>query len=469
MAHKGYCVQVFESNTYPGGKLSEFKHNGYRFDAGPSLFTQPELVDELFTLCGKNPRDYFKYHRLETLCHYFYPDGTMLHAHANREKWLQELTEVLQVNPALVEQHLKQSEYIYQHTAHLFLEKSLHKLRSYLNLATLRSMLALPFLGIFNSMNKANEAALQHPKLVQLFNRYATYNGSNPYECPAILNIIPHLEFSRGAYYPEGGMIRITEALYALACELGVEFTFGSRVEEIITQRNRVTGVRLGGKEWPADTVICNMDVAMVYKHLLPNKKKEQEILSQERSSSALIFYWGIHRSFPELDLHNIFFSKQYEKEFQHIFEKKTLYEDPTVYVNITSKFTKEDAPANHENWFVMINVPSNTGQDWDQLIAAARTNIQQKLSAMLGVSMQDHIVSEEILDPRSIESRTASYQGSLYGSSSNHRMAAFFRHSNFSSEYPNLYFCGGSVHPGGGIPLALSSAKIIDSFISKA
>ena len=133
----------------------------------------------------------------------------------------------------------------------------------------------------------------------------------------------------------------------------------------------------------------------------------------------------------------------------------------PTVYLNISSKLKPDDAPGGCENWFVMINVPSNSGQDWDELISKAKANIIQKLSRILKEDIEKLIVCESILDPRSIESRTSSYQGSIYGTSSNSRFAAFLRHANRSSKIKNLYFCGGSVHPGGGIPLCLLSAKI--------
>ena len=185
-------------------------------------------------------------------------------------------------------------------------------------------------------------------------------------------------------------------------------------------------------------------------------------------SSSALIFYWGIKQEFPELDLHNIFFSNDYAGEFKAIFEEKSLMDDPTVYVNITSKLSKADAPAGCENWFVMINVPCNDGQDWDDLIAKARVHIISKLNRLLDCDIESLIEEEAILEPRTIESKTSSYKGALYGTSSNSRMAAFFRHPNFSRKIKDLYFCGGSVHPGGGIPLALSSAKIVGDLIAE-
>jgi phytoene desaturase len=466
---KGYKVDVYEANSYPGGKLSQFESNGFRFDAGPSLFTMPQLVDELFILSGKNPRDFFNYSRLKEVCNYFYEDGTRLTAHSNIENFANEAAFKTGVKKEDVITHLKYSKYIYNSTAHLFLEKSLHKIESYLSLKTLWSVLQLPFLKIFTSMDAFNKKALKNEKMRQFFNRYATYNGSNPYKAPGILNIIPHLEFNMGAYFPKGGMYKITESIYELALSLNVKFHFNSKVEKIAVESNKAKGIHVNGHVEYADIIVCNMDVVPAYRYLMPEQKQPKKILKQERSSSALIFYWGIKKEFPQLILHNIFFSKNYQEEFSYIFDKKSIYHDPTVYVNISSKEEKSDAPAGMENWFVMINVPYNDGQNWDELIKDARKNILKKLSRMLNTDVETLIISEDILEPRSIESKTQSYKGALYGTSSNSRMAAFFRHPNFSSKIKNLYFCGGSVHPGGGIPLALSSAKIVDSLIKPA
>lgn len=462
---KGYKVEVFESNPYVGGKLSQIKSKGFRFDAGPSLFTMPELVDELFELAHKNPRDYFNYLKLDESCRYFYPDGTFLRGYSDIDKFAEESANITGVNPIHVKKHLQKSAYIYDSTAFLFLERSLHKLKSYLSLRVLKSFLKLPFLGIFSTMHAANSKALKNEKMTQLFDRYATYNGSNPYVAPSILNIIPHLEFNKGAYFPKDGMYSIASSLFELAQSLGVKFNLNTKVTKILVEDKKVSGVQIGDYKVFSDYVVCNLDIHFVYNFLLKEQKKPSKILAQERSTSALIFYLGVNKSFDNLDLHNIFFSSDYSQEFDCLKQGQDIYLDPTIYVNITSKKNKSDAPDGCENWFVMINVPSNTGQDWDILIAKARQYIFQKLSKQLETKLDSHILTEEILEPRSIESKTASYQGSLYGSSSNNKMAAFFRHSNFSDDIEDLYFCGGSVHPGGGIPLALSSAKIVDSF----
>lgn len=461
MALKGHKVEVYEANAYPGGKLSEFELQGYRFDAGPSLFTMPQYVDELFQLAGKNPSDYFRYQKLPSVCTYIFEDGTRLQAWADAEQLAKEIAQKTSDTETSVKKFLQYSAKIYQITHGVFLEKSLHRLASFLSMDTLKSLLRIGKIDAFRSMDTANSRFFKDPKTIRFFNRYATYNGSNPYQAPATLNVIPHLEQAFGAYFPEGGMVAITNSLVKLAEELGVQFHYQALVSEIVVTNKQVSGLRVNHQFVPADCVISNMDVWFTYHRLLKNEQAPKRILAQERSSSALIFYWGMAAEFPELDLHNIFFSENYRKEFDTIWQKKSIDPDPTVYVNISSKCQKVDAPKGAENWFVMINVPANDGQNWDELIAEARKNILAKLSRVLQKDIAKCIRCEEILDPRSIEQKTASYQGSLYGTSSNSQFAAFLRHANFSSKLSGLYFVGGSVHPGGGIPLALLSAKI--------
>ncbi|HMQ49381.1 MAG TPA: phytoene desaturase family protein [Saprospiraceae bacterium] len=466
LASHGDSVQVFEANAFPGGKLSQFQLGEYRFDAGPSLFTMPQYVDDLFRQAGEDPAEHFQYERLSVICHYFWEDGTRLQAYADPDHFAQEVHEKLGVPIRAIQQSLDDSRRKYELTGRIFLEKSLHRLDTWLDQRVLKSLLVLPTLDLFSTLNRVNERHLKHPKLVQFFNRYATYNGSDPYKAPGLLSIIPHFEQHIGAYFPKGGMHAITEAVYELARRKGVDFSFETPVKEVIVEQKRAIGLKTEGQTHRFDRIICNMDVFFAYDKLLPGQKQPKRILNQKKSTSALIFYWGIRKVFPELGLHNIFFSDNYREEFRHLAEGK-VYEDPTVYINITSKCEAGDAPLEGENWFTMINVPFIGGQDWDAIIAKARKDILAKLSRILGQEVEPLIEVESLLEPRSIESRTASHLGALYGTSSNNRMAAFMRHPNFSRRIRDLYFCGGSVHPGGGIPLCLLSAKIVDELIA--
>lgn len=460
LACKGFQVEVLEANAYPGGKLTVLEKDGYRFDAGPSLFTMPHLVEELFALAGKNPKEYFSYQTSDTACHYFFEDGTFLRFYADHQQLLEEVRTKLNIDTQPLEAHLKRSELIYRATHKAFMERSLHRFSSYISSDILRCVAHIPWLNLFTTMHAANEKRLNHPKLVQLFDRYATYNGSNPYAAPGILNIIPHLENGFGTHFPVGGMHAITTSLVRLATELGIQFRFNTRVDEIVVENKQVTGVRNGNLFLAADVVLCNSDIKPAYNVLLKNVPAPKKTMQQEPSSSAMIFYWGIRKNFPQLHLHNIFFSEDYQAEFDAIFRQQTVGDDPTIYVHVSSKMESGDAPEGCENWFVMVNVPHNSGQDWEALRKRIRSQVLSKLSRLLQTEIEPLIATEEYLDPVLIESRTGSFAGALYGASSNGRMAAFFRHPNFSN-INGLYFAGGSVHPGGGIPLCLLSAKI--------
>jgi diapolycopene oxygenase len=467
----GFEVLVIEAAPTAGGKLGEMKLGPFRFDTGPSLFTRPDLVDELLVLAGENPRDHFDYQRLDPVCHYFYADGKRFHAPADPAALAAAMEKELGEPAANILAMQARGAYLYKITAPVFLERSLHSPGTYLRPSGLRGIANLPFIGTMRSMNKENSGRFVTSHARQFYNRFATYNGSDPYKAPATLNVIPHLESAMGAWYPEGGMRRIPMAVYELALRLGVRFRFNTKVERILldARKRNVRGLLLqGGEEVPADIVLSNADVFPTYKKLLPDLKAPARVEQVDSSSSALIFYWGIRKSFPELGVHNIFFSSDYEKEFRDIWNDQQAPEDPTIYINITSKCDPADAPEGMENWFVMVNVPANRGQDWDAIRSKLRETIIRRMSRELGTDIAALIAEEDFLDPVRIEARTGSYRGALYGSSSNRMLAAFFRQANFSSRVKGLYFAGGSVHPGGGIPLCLLGARITASLIQK-
>ncbi len=464
---KGYEVTVFEKNDYAGGKLHAITQDGYRFDLGPSLFTMPQLVHALLDLYPDIQKN-FSFKQKEIACHYFWEDGTQFKAPASSEAFAKETANVFNEPEDNVRKYLANSTKKYKLTKALFLEKSLHEWSTYLSADTLKAILHIPMLGVFNSLDTEN-SVFKNKKLTQLFNRYATYNGSSPYKTPGIMSMIPHLEFGIGTFYPHGGMHRISQSLYELAVQAGVVFRFRESVTSINQEHLKVTGVSTHIDTYHADVVVSNMDIVPTYSKLLPNIAGPKKTLAQERSSSALIFYWGIKQTFPQLDLHNILFSEDYHTEFDHIFNKKSLYNDPTVYINITSKETQSDAPAGCENWFVMINAPGDYGQQWEVLVENARRDILSKINRCLGTDVAPLITTEYVLTPPGIAAKTSSYRGALYGAASNDRFAAFLRHPNKNSKVKNLYHVGGSVHPGGGIPLCLLSAQITCDLIPNA
>jgi len=260
-------------------------------------------------------------------------------------------------------------------------------------------------------------------------------------------------------------MFTLANSLHRLAIEMGVKFYFETPVNQIIVEKNVAKGVQVNQQKKYADLVVSNADISFTYNKLLPNTKKPKLYLNQEKSTSALVFYWGIKKQFNQLQLHNIFFSSNYQNEFIQL-SNGEVCNDPTVYLYISSKENKEDAPAGCQNWFTMINVPFNQNQNWAEITERTRQNIIKKLSAIIGEDISQYIEVEQVLDPILLEQKTSSFNGALYGNSSNNMFSAFLRHPNKRSAIKNLYFASGSGHPGGGIPLCILSSKIVTQHI---
>lgn len=466
LAIKGFEVEVHEKNDVAGGKLYLIEKGGYRFDAGPSLFTQPANVEELFSLAGEDIKSYFTYSAVPIACRYFFENGKQLNAYTNQEEFALEMEKEVGEPRENILRYLRDAEQVYEKVGTIFLNHSLHRVSTWLHRRVLDAMRTVKLPYLFNTLDGFNRSRFRSPEAVQVFNRFATYNGSNPYSAPGMLSLIPHLEQNQGTFYPHGGLINIPRALVALAEKKGVRFVLNSHVHQITTDKGRATGIIANDGFIPAEHVISNVDAYYTYKKLLSDDDGAARILRNERSSSALIFYWGVKRNFPELHLHNIFFSQSYKAEFDCLFHEKTFHDDPTIYVNISSKMEAGQAPEGKENWFVMVNAPAMVGADWKLETDKLRKRVIEKLNRLLHADLQTEIEVEEVLTPEGIQTRTDSYLGSLYGTSSNSKWAAFLRHANFTTKIKRLYFTGGSVHPGGGIPLCLKSAAIVSGLI---
>ena len=464
-ALKGFDVHLYEQSDVAGGKLNQLEGSGYRFDTGPSLFTLPHLIEELFTVAGKSASDYFSYRRLEVVTRYFYPDGSVLNAYADPTEFAKECGQKFGEPEKNIHAYLTESKRLYELTANLFIFAPFPSKKIFGSMEARQLMVNPKRLRAFTTMHKVNKQSFSDYRMVQLFDRYATYNGSNPYKAPGTLTMIPHLEHNVGAFFPEKGMRQILEALEALARDVGVTLHFSNRVERIILGNNGVEGLCVNGVDILFDAVVNDTDIFYAYPNLLPEKPLPWLYRWQQPSTSAMIFYWGVKGIHPKLELHNILFADNYRKEFEEM-ERGRISNDPTVYLFISSKQVTADAPEGCENWFTMINVPPDTGQNWPKLVAECRVTIQAKIKAMLGIDLQPIIEFEQVLDPPTIARTTSSVGGALYGISSNGMMAAFSRHPNHRKTIPGLYFVGGSVHPGGGIPLCLASAKIVDEMV---
>jgi phytoene desaturase len=467
LSQKGFTVHVFEKNATAGGKMAELFRNDFRFDTGPSLLTFPELLVNLFNYCEEDLNKYIKLVRLGNICRYIYPDGTIVNAYSSPQMFAGELSQKTGIEPGRVEHFLKENQFLFDLTAHTFLFSPFQKMETFLTPEARNIGRNIHKLHFLQKMHNRNYRIFRNNKVTQLFDRYATYNGSNPYKAPATLNMIAHLEHNIGAYLPEKGMYSIVEGMIRLAEKKQISIHFNSAVSKILIEKGKVKGIMVNKQFRKFDVIVDTCDINYSQKRLSVNSCK-LKLLKPELSMSALIFFWGIRGSYPQLDVHNILFSANYRTEFNYLFKKFNIYSDPTIYIYISSKINPADAPKKCENWFVMVNAPNNRGQDWKKIIERTREVIIRKISKSLELNIESCIVSEDVLGPKSIESMTNSWKGALYGASSNSIFSAFSRHPNFSRKYKRLYYAGGTVHPGGGIPLCLASAKIVSDLVQK-
>ncbi len=455
-------VILFEQNSAVGGKMSEIRADGFRWDTGPSVITMRHVLEDLFAAADRRLEDYLTLVPVEPLTRYFYPDGTVLDA---TRDWPRMAEQIAQLDERDVEGYL----------AYLAYAARLHRITGpvfiYDRPPTPRSLLRVSpedirHVDAWRTMDAAIRGFVRSPHLRQLLGRFATYVGASPYRTPATLNVIAHVELTGGVWYPRGGIYAIARALERLAQECGVEIHTGCGVEQIIVQQGAVQGVKLaGGQTVPARAVIANVDVATVYEHLLPAtaalRASRRRLAHAETSCSGFILLLGVDGLHPQLAHHNIFFSSDYPREFDDIFHRGQPPDDPTLYVAITSKTDAEDAPAGSENWFVLVNAPAlGPAFDWRTRAAAYRDHVLARL-ADRGLDVRHRIRSERMLTPLDLETLTGARRGALYGLSSNNPLAAFRRPHNRARDVRGLYFAGGTTHPGGGVPMVTLSGAV--------
>lgn len=464
LAASGLRVTVFEKNLRPGGKMGLIERDGFRWDTGPSVITMRPVLEELFAQGGGRLEDYVTLERVDPLTRYFYPDGVVLDASSDLTVMLPQIE---QLEPRDVEGYLAYLAYaarIHRITGPVFIYDQPPRPASFLQVPVNEWLGADPL----RTMDQSIRRFIRSPHLRQLLGRFATYVGGSPYQAPATLNVIAHVELSGGVWYPRGGIYALAEAMASRARELGVEIVTDSPVERILVERERVTGVLLAsGEQAGAKAVISNVDVATTYERLLPpspsNLRRLQTVRAAEPSCSGLVLLLGVRsdEKDPPLAHHNIFFSSDYPREFRQIFGEGVPPAEPTVYVAITSRTDPDHAPPGHENWFVLVNAPAVDDRfDWEQESAAYRDTVLATL-ARFGLKLDDRVVTEQCLTPVDLAQMTGAWRGALYGASANSRWTAFRRPHNRSTDLPGLYFAGGTTHPGGGVPMVTLSGKV--------
>lgn len=465
LSEQGYNVQIFERMSTAGGKMRRVSFADCHFDAGPSLITMPFILKDLFSSLNRSIDDYLELLPIEPLCRYLWSDGTEFDAFSQPERRKSALKGFSQSSADDVEKYLHHAGKVYNVTKDIFLFNAFEGVKEFFKPKNLPFLPQFPALQTFRTLHEFNSRSISHPKLIQLFDRFATYNGSNPYKAPATLMVIPYIEFFYGGWYPRGGIYSIAQSLANVCREKGIPIHYNTTVSQLHHSDNRITSLELDTGDFiETDIVVSNADAYWTHKHLLKEKIRVPEL-----SCSGLVIMAAVKKFKHSLSHHNILFSDNYQLEFEEIFEKKSLPNDMTVYLCISSLTDHSQAPDDTENWFILVNTPANGGSDfwknnkeryWKQILEQIRK---------FGIHLSDEdIIEKRFISPDDFSNDLLTTGGSLYGGASNSMFSAFLRPKNNSKKYNNLFFTGGTVHPGGGIPLVILSGKITAEMISK-
>ncbi len=513
VALQGHRVSVFERQPTGGGKLNRVIMAGFSFDTGPSLITMPHVLRDLFQAAGRRMEDYIDLIPLDITCRYFYRDGLTLNAWRDHTLLAAEFARLNPHDGEALSRFLASTHRLYQAAADPFLYHSLGSpldaLRSFVryvlkghdtsvddmaiaaqqdgaflsqNSHTTSTSSIVRLRAVLSALSPATldqciRGFFRDQHLHQLFDRYATYNGSSPYQVAAVYSIIPYVELAEGGWYPRGGIYTLALALERLACEVGVSLETDRNVRRILVEHGVARGVVLDdGQVVRSDIVIANSDVVTTHRELLSPAVRNERLLHHleqtEPSCSGFVLLLGVNKHYPQLAHHNIFFSDNYRAEFDDLFAKRIPLQNPTIYVCATTRTDPSQAPAGHENLFVLVNAPYLTANSkWERDAPAYRDHILNLLTSYWQGDLRDvrdHIVCQAIITPEDFKRKYGANRGSIYGLSSNQRMAPFTRPGNRSKEIRNLYFVGGSTHPGGGVPLVMLSGKIVAELVQE-
>ncbi len=452
LARAGQRVLVLEQNPAVGGKMSELRDAGYRWDLGPSVITMRPVLEDLFTAAGRRLEDELDLVAVDPLTRYVWPDGTVLDATRDPGRMAEQIE---RLEPRDVEGYRKFLAYaarLHRVTGPAFIYGDP------VSPATLLRVPPRDWLAVdgWRTMDQAIRGFVTSPKLRQLLGRFATYVGASPFRAPATLNVIADVELTGGVWYPRGGVYAIARALERLARDLGVEIRTHAPVDAIDVVDGRAAGVHLGDVVIPAQAVLANVDVATVYERLLPKRWRRQAAF--EPSVSGFVLLLGVRGQSPGLVHHNLYFNSDYRAEFDDLFRRGIPSQDPTIYVTITSRADPEDAPPGRENWFVLVNAPPLGPQwNWSTEAGCYRDRVLEIL-AERGLDVRERIEVEHCLTPIDLERQTGARRGALYGMSSNGMLSAFRRPPNRARDIRGLFFAGGTAHPGGGVPMVMLS-----------
>lgn len=470
LAARGHRVQLFEKNSWLGGKAAEHQTDGFRFDMGPTILTMPSVLARIFAEAGKKLEDYLDLVPLDPQWRCMFDDGTSLDLLADTQK----MCESLKGYSAFPEtstgyaRFFEMSERLHAVSDRFFFWRSVGGLSDtfqtggMFDLGVLKDVLSL---RMGRSVASVVRQHVPDARVAQMIDHFTQYVGSAPDASPAVLCGIAHMQTSEGIWYPIGGTRAVPVALTKLATELGVEFSCGREITTIETSGVSVVGLRTDDDEFlPFDAVVSNCDSVRTHRELLRGTASAKSLeKGREPACSGVVLYLGLDRRYEHLLHHNFVFSKDPHEEFHWIYRRGEPAPDPTCYVCAPAVTEPGVAPPGGEALYVLVHTPYlRPHHDWSTMLPEYREVILDKLERTGGLhDIRSHIVVEQDLTPESIDARYRVWRGAIYGLASHGKFVGAFKPPNRHRDITGLYMAGGAAHPGPGMPMVMMSGWI--------
>ena len=465
---KGHKVTLIEKHPDLGGRARVFRKNGFIFDGGPTVITAPYLINELFELFKKNPKDYIKLSPLKVWYQFVFEDKSKFNYSGNENEMKTQIEE-------LNKEDVKGYEKLVSFTKKIF-DKGFTELadipfdKPFVMMQQLPSLLKLKS---YKSVYSLVSSYVKNEKLRRMLSMHPLLVGGNPFTTTSIYGLILYLEKKWGIHYSMGGTGNIIKGFEKLMNEVGIKVIKGNEVTKILSKNNKITSIQLDNHDYiDADNVICNADPPAVYEKLLDEKNNNSFLFKwkkkrMEYSMGLFVYYFGTKKIYDNVEHHTIKFGSKYKEHLDDIFDKKKLNNDISYYLHRPSATDKSMAPEGNDCFYVLVPVPNNqSGIDWSIEGDKMKKLIIDKMENDLMPNLRSNIVEDFYLTPDYFEKDLNTKFGSGFSIQPKFTQSAYFRFHNKSEIYDGLYFVGAGTHPGAGVPGVLSSAKVLDKIL---
>ncbi|WP_256393463.1 phytoene desaturase family protein [Natronoarchaeum rubrum] len=468
LADAGADVTLIEKNDQLGGRASTLERDGFRFDMGPSWYLMPDAFERFFGYFDRHPEEYYDLERLDPHYRIFFKDGDRVDMLPDLDANKETFESYEPGAGEALERYLDQSRENYEVGMEHFVYTDRSRPRDWIDQNVVKNARGLSLIG---SMQDHVEDYFEHPKLQQIVQYTLVFLGGSPTNTPALYNLMSHVDFNLGVWYPDGGMGAVVDGIVELGDELGVEYRTGEAVTEIKGRENafRVETER-GAHE--VDLVVSDADMAHTEQELLhpQNRQHDADYWDDKTfAPSAFLLYLGVEGDVPELAHHTLVLPTDWHQHFDEIFENPEWPDDPAYYLCVPSKTDDDEAPEGHSNLFAL--VPIAPGLDDDEATRERyREVVLDDIRENTGTDLRDRIVVEETFTVSDFADRYNSYDGTALGMAHTLTQTALFRPNHRSDAVDGLYFAGSYTNPGIGVPMCLISgehaaAKVVEDY----